>query len=139
MSTLDRLPKGKAVATIRNLEQDARELKSFQTLGYDSVVSYRLFSADAWDVEVPSSSTVHTVNVEFLPDDMTFGGALCYQLVAQVQFDTGNISRIPAMMLRLHSHSSKQAWTYSTKNNSLQRFKFYFFTTGSGTFTANII
>lgn len=135
MSVLDKLPDGEPLRLLREVNQNAQEIKAPQTLGAASVVTSRVFSDDDYDIELPSSGGPHTVEIEFIPDDLTFGGALCYQLYAVNVTDPG----FPGVTSpdRLRVTANRQRWVMRMQNND--RYKFYFFAAGSGTFTATLI
>ena len=136
MGVRDQLPDGQPLALLRELDRDAREIKAAQTMGQDSVISYRIFSNAAYDVLFPAGSDIRTVTVEFIPDDMTFGGAFCYRCKAKQSSPGFSTNQY---MPRLVTTDGTQKWTYSVRPSTDYTFKFYFFTTGSGTFTTNII
>ena len=150
MGPLERLPDNALPEAIRQRLNDAQELKgAFQSIGSSSVVTHRIFSGDTFDIQFDPSTTpgairAHQADVEFIPDDMTLGGAYCHQVHARY-LDTSNN---PATWFfqwfeRVPSTDGKQKWRFYHVSfgypTDAVRLKFFFFTTGSGTFTANVI
>lgn len=150
MGPLDRIPEAGLSTELKRRKADANELKgSFQTFGASSVVTHRIFSENIYDLEFTASSTpdtriLHRADVEFIPDDLTFGGAFCHRVYARY-LDTSNteLNFHAPMFERRVSRDGAQKWsfyhyTFGYPSDSL-RLKFYFFTTGSGTFTTTIV
>lgn len=154
MGLLERLPDNALPAAIRQRMADVQELKgAFQSLGSTSVRTHRIFSAATYDIQFNASTTpgtmiVHEAEVEFIPDDMTLGGAFCHRVLAEyLDLDnapsnnpyitgTGDCERLPSV-------DGRQRWrfyfvSFGYVNDSV-RLKFHFYTTGSGTFTTNVI
>ncbi|MFM9793293.1 hypothetical protein [Streptomyces turgidiscabies] len=134
MRTIDPLPQGKPLALLREADRIAKEIKAPQILGSSSILGNRVYSADAWDVLTPASG-VHTCEIEFVPDDLTFGGAFAYTLV--VVDVTGTPVEVTTGIYRLRVTDDRQRWKMAVSNS--QKLKFYFLTAGSGTFTTNVI
>lgn len=150
MSPLDRLPENAFKVELSRRAAESQQLKgSFQAFGSTSVKTHRIFSPNIYDIQfnaspIPGTVVVHQVDVEFIPDDMTFGGAFCYQVLARYL----DLSNNPATWYfriaeRKPSINGRQQWSfyhlsfgYATDS---VRLKFYFFATGSGTFTTNVI
>lgn len=150
MSVLDRLPEHSLSAEMRARKAESEELKgSFQSLGSGSIVTERIFSSATYDFQFTASSTpgtviAHQADVEFIPDDMKFGGAFCYRLMARVLDDSNNpITYIDPQQQRLVTTDGTQKWRFHHISSGYPgdtiRLKLYFYTTGSGTFTANVI
>lgn len=150
MGELDRIPENAFSAELKRRATEADELKgSFQSLGATSVITHRVFSPSVYDVQMTASATpgmlrVHRVDVEFIPDDLTFGGAFCHRVYARV-LDTLNapVTFTNPMSERQATTDGKQKWsffhvTFGYPSDTI-RLKFYFFTTGSGTFTTTIV
>ena len=150
MGALDRLPENVLSQTLRDTESSQQQMKgSFQVMGSKTVRSTRVFSSNVYDVELtaPSASTgtrFACVNVEFAPDDNKFGGAFCYRLVIKV-LDRNNdpLPSVVPYIERVRDPNNKQRWrvnhTQFSGPSETVRLKFYFLTTGSGTFTADVI
>ncbi len=140
MGVLDLLPENQPVSLLRELEVTGNEIKSAQSLGQDSVVPHRIFSASAYDLQVAVAGTARKVAVEFTPSDMTFGGALCHRLYVRV-LNTSNVDvAVVSDVHRIRTSDGTQKWElYLPPYTGTYRYKFYFFATGSGTFTANLI
>lgn len=135
MNVMDQLPQGEPLRLLRELEQVGREIKSSQTLGSTSVATDRVFSASVYDALTPGSGTPK-IEVEFIPDDLTFGGAFCYQLYAVDVTNPLSHSLITTVQ-RLRVTDDRQRWIVSVSTS--REVKFYFLTAGSGTFTTNLV
>lgn len=150
MSVLDRLPEHALSAELRRRAAERSEYKgSFQALGSRSVQSRRVFSSAAYDIQFTASTTpnqiiYHRADIEFLPGDDTFGGALCHRVMIKYLDLSNNVATwLNPQIERVRTTDGRQMWrvyhtTYGYSSDSV-RLKFYFFTTGSGTFTANVI
>lgn len=150
MSILERLPERGLSEELKRRLQDSAELKgSFQSLGSTSVITHRIFSENTYDVQftpppVMGDLKVNRADVEFIPDDTTFGGAFCYRMQI-VALDTTNapLAGIQPEIQRLPSSDGRQRWSVLHPSfgypGDTARLKFYFFATGSGTFTASVI
>jgi hypothetical protein len=150
MSPLDRLPENALPNELKLRTRDLEELKgSFQAFGSTSVVTHRVFSPDTYDIQFTASSTpgtliVHRADVEFIPDDTTLGGAFAYMARAKY-LDTSNVTATYYFpwVERVPTTDGTQKWRFYHASFGYPadtvRLKFYFFTTGSGTFTANVI
>lgn len=150
MSGLERLPDRAVVEEIKRRAAEEAELKgSFQSFGSDSVIAHRIFSQSTYDFQFTASPTpgtviVHRANIEFIPDDMTFGGAFCHRVMARVLDSSNNVAEyFDPPILRRRTSDGKQKWSiyhvsFGSPADTI-RLKLFFFTTGSGTFTANVI
>lgn len=136
MSVLDKLPSGEPLRVLREQEQLIKEIKAPQTLGNDSVITHRIFSASVYDLSIAGGDT-HDVLIEFIPDDLAFGGALCYELV--VVANPEQVFRAVAIPDRLRVVNGVQQWKIFRTSTTAVTYKFYFFTAGSGTFTTNLV
>jgi hypothetical protein len=133
MSLLDQLPGGRMIHQLHEDMEIDREIKAPQTLGSSSVETSRVFSEDAYDIQTPSGSP--EIEVEFIPDDLTFGGAFCYRMyVVDV---TSTPTLVTARIKRLRVEDDRQRWHIGANPSS--DLKFYFFAAGSGTFTVNLL
>ena len=143
MGVKDKLIDGRLVSVIREIDQTSRELKAAQIRGSGSIINYRIFSASEYDILVPGDySTGNIYEIEFIPDNMQFGGALCYRLFAEwVGVGTYPIGTRSVYQWGLRRQfvgaDGKQKWRFTNQNGSLEgaKFKLYFFAQGSGTFT----
>lgn len=150
MKQLDRLPENAMSSELRQRMIESRELKgAFQAFGSSSVLTHRIFSPAVYDVQFTTSVPMGTlkvnrVDVEFIPDDKTFGGAFCYRMQI-VALDTNNqpLMGIQPEIERKPTVDGRQRWSvYHVSfgyEGDTARLKFYFFATGSGTFAANVI
>lgn len=139
MSVLDQLPEHKPVAVLKEVDQVSREIKAAQTRGSGSIINHRIYSASEYDILVPGDYGKRVWEIEFIPDNMQFGGALCYRLyvviiqgTATPYIDDTNLRRQPVS-------SARQRWRFQGSYGVETKLKFYFFAQASGTFTANLI
>lgn len=139
MSVLDQLPEHKPVAILKEVDQTAREMKSPQTRGSGSVVNHRIYSAAEHDVLIPGDYGKRVWEIEFIPDNMQFGGALCYRLyvvimqgVASPYIDDANLRRLPVT-------NARQRWRFQGSYGVQTKLKFFFYAQASGAFTVNLI
>lgn len=139
MSVLDQLPEHKPIALLKEVDQVSREIKSAQTRTSASVINHRLSSAASHDLTVPGGFAKNVVMVEFIPDNMQFGGSLCYRAYVVVNPGTASEYIDIFKFQRLTVVNGRQRWIYNISTFSASNLKFYFFTQASGTFTANLI
>lgn len=150
MSGLDRLPERMLQVELKRQVADSAELKgSFQALGSTSVLTHRIFSAAPYDVQInpgsaPNVPKFHRVDVEYVPDDETFGGAFCLDLKVKARnLSGGRVDRWAIEVERKPVVDGAQRWsvyyiTYGFPEDAV-RLKFYLFALGSGTFTVNVV
>ena len=150
MGPLERLPENALSEELKARLRDGAELKgAFQARGSRSVRTHRIFSQAAYDLQFTASSTegvfiAHQADIEFIPDDMTFGGAFCWRIQLRV-LDTSNnvITWINPQIERRYSSDGKQRWSIYHQSfgypTDTVRFKLFLFTNGAGTFTVNVI
>lgn len=145
MGVRDRLPEETLARELREQSRTAAELKAAQTRGSSSVLTYRTFTQDVFDVQLNGigSFTQHRVDVEFIPDDLTFGGAFCHRLEVKAMTTANVIIRTPITIQRRPSVDGRQQWsifmlTFGGASDS-RRLKFYLFSTGSGTIQFNVV
>ena len=150
MSPLERLPENVLSTELKQRIAEANELKgAFQSIGSSSVVTHRIFSENTYDVEFTPPSTVgnlkvNRADVEFIPDDKTFGGAFCYRMeVRALDTDNNPLGGIQPEIERKPTVDGRQRWSVYHSSfgypGDTARLKFFFFATGSGTFSANVI
>ncbi|MDQ0869057.1 hypothetical protein QFZ70_001530 [Arthrobacter sp. V1I9] len=139
MSVMDQLPEQKPVALLKEVDQLTREIKSRQTRSSASVINFRVYSADAYDLIVPGAFAKNAVLIEFIPDNMQFGGALCYRLYVSVTLGAAPPYIDNYGLQRLTVVNRRQQWIYNISTFPEAKLKFYFFAQASGTFTANLI
>lgn len=150
MSGLDRLPENALTQAVRSRLSDVQEFKgSFQAVGSASVVTHRIFTEAAFDVQLTPPAVVGTlkvnqVEVEFIPDDLTLGGAFASRMIVEaLNTDNQPLAGLQPEMERRASVDGRQIWSVYHPSfgypGDTARLKFYFFATGSGTFTANVI
>lgn len=152
MKALDRIPDNALSAELRHRVTETIELKgSFQAIGSQSVRAHRIFSPADYDVQFTASSTpgatiVHQVDIEFVPDDMTFGGAYCHKVLVKALDLTGHAFTwidVQDNSERRITSDGRQVWSFYYVSFGYSadsvRLKFYLFTTGAGTFTTNVV
>lgn len=150
MSGLERLPERALSEEIKERLRAPIELKgSAQSLGSSSVITHRIFSQEPFDVQLNPSGTagvmrLHRVDVEFIPNDTTFGGAFCLNLGVRARnLSGGVVDRWAISIERKKVVGKKQAWSvyYSSFGYAEDaiRLKFFLFALGSGTFKATVI
>lgn len=143
MRVRDRLQQGTLESELRRQQQVGQEIKARQALGSRSAESFRLFSAAASDFTLPGSSSGEFI-LTFTPDDLTFKGALCYQLVVMYRVSGDPIyTRLTDLrnIRRLRDDGTGvQNWHVRFTNGpTAYEFKFYLFTMGTGTFSAALV
>lgn len=148
---LNRLPDDALSAELLRRRADIEELKnSFQSLGSRSVRTFRIFSEDSFDVQftpppVVGTLNVNQVDVEFIPDNMIFGGAMCFRLAVKMMDLSGGpfTSAFGVEVVRNVRSDGRQIWSVFHVSfgypGDTARLKFYLSANGSGTFTANVI
>ncbi|MFJ6416463.1 hypothetical protein [Paeniglutamicibacter sp. NPDC091659] len=140
MRVLDQLPEGKPLAILRELNQVSREIKARQTRGSGSVINHRIYSALPYDILVPGDYAKVVVEVEFLPDNTRFSGALCYRAYAEIASPgTPFIDEIGLRRVIVDPTDGRQRWRFQGQFPSATGLKFYFLAQGSGTFTTKRI
>lgn len=139
MSVLDQLPEQRPIAILKEIDQVSREMKSPQTRGSGSIINHRIYSALAYDLLIPGDYGKRVYEIEFLPDNMQFGGALCYRLYVVVMQGTAPAFIDDANLRRVPVSNARQRWRFQCSYGVQTKLKFYFFAQASGTFTANLI
>jgi hypothetical protein len=140
------LPDNQLIKRIGDLERQLNELNTFQQLGSHSVLTGRLFSASAYDIEVDNITTAAlttpvVVQVTFTPSSTLFNNL---SLVHRMMYTwTSSGSPFPVLERLLPVNNTQQwnipIWNSSGSTVAWTRFKFYFFVVGSGTFTVNVL
>lgn len=141
MGVLDRLPQGKPLAILRELDQVSREIKSPQARSSGSVINYRVYSGLPYDILVPGGYAKNVVEVEFIPDNPRLGGVLCYRAYVEVGVP-GFATNLDELGLRrqiMDLSDGRQRWKYQGQFPNATGLKFYFFAQGSGTFSVKLI
>lgn len=143
MTVKDLLQEGALEAELRRQQQLGQEIKARQRLGSHSAESNRIFSSTPVDFTLPGSSSGEFI-LTFTPDDLTFNGALCYQLVVMYKVSgdpTYTRLNDPRSIRRLRDDGTGvQKWHIRFVNGATDySFKFYLFAMGSGTFNAALV
>lgn len=137
MGALDPLQQQTPVRLLRQGRRLNDEIKSRQRTGSASINTRRIFSPATHDIVTPSSFAMHRILVEFTPDDLTFGGVFCHEMVA-VADPTSPWPVAQRAERQRVTEDNVQRWIlYTLWSNT--PYKFYFLATGSGTFTASLL
>lgn len=150
MNSLDRLPENALTEQMKRRQAENAESKgAFQSTGSRSVVTRRIYSGAAYDIQftppaVLGQLKVNQADIEFIPDDKTFGGAFCYRLKVKAMDTNGApLAGIQPEVERKPTVDGRQRWSVYHPSfgypGDTARLKLYFFTLGSGTFTASVI
>lgn len=145
MRPLDRMPENALRRTLLDQQGDLDEFKAAQARGSSSILTARVFTTAAYDVEFVGVSgfKLHRADVEFIPDDLTFGGALGLRLYVKGMDASNTPVRILPRVMRRPRSDGRQIWSvyYETfgSGSSTRRLKFYVFATGSGTLNATVV
>lgn len=141
----DRIPPQQMFAAdVEQLIRDVEEFKQFQRSGQDSVRMYRVFSANASDFSKAGVTFINTrFRLTFVPDDGADRG-LVYKMEYTYTEGSGNSVQIDVERENVNNSDGSQSWVFSVSGsdffpNSLVTIKFYFWASGTGTFsTVNI-
>jgi hypothetical protein len=149
---LDRSEDRALLKRISDLETKVAELNTFQRLGSHSVVTNRIFSANAFDIEVDnvpafvgSGGAYQTILVTFTPSSSNFANmSFVHRMFYTYTQDMTNGYTLGISWERLLPIGNQQQWKLYIQSNSTYvtawlRLKFYFFAIGAGTFTAVLL
>lgn len=124
---------------IQKLLRDLEEFKQFQRSGQDSIRMYRIFSANSSDKSLTSVGTSNKrFRLIFTPNEGE-GRGLVYKMVFTYTEGTGSSVSIRSEREKVNEDGS-QTWLFAITGsdaspNSLVEFKFYFWSSGDGSFT----
>lgn len=140
MAVQDSLMPGKPVETLREIQQVSREVKSSQERGSVSIVNFRVKSGNSYDIRSTGSYSEDNYEIEFVPENMQFGGSFCYKLnvewIGGGSYPAGANTTYNYGLRRLFVDGARrQRWRLWMMDPTPQEYKLYFFTQGSGTFT----
>ncbi|NQD39958.1 hypothetical protein [Glutamicibacter halophytocola] len=140
MAIQDSLPQGKAVQVIRELQQTSSEIKAMQTRGSASTINFRIKSESAYDIRTSGDYKEDNYEIEFIPDNMQFGGAFCYKLnvewIGGGSYPAGaNTTYNYGLHRSFIGADRRQRWRLWMQDAMPQSYKLYFFAQGSGTFS----
>lgn len=143
MNRLDGLAENSLVARVKRLMALSNELKSAQRFGSGSVRTSRVFSGNASDFQATSIGfNNRVIEVTFTPADTTVGNtSLAYKMDFTYTTVGGSIDVITE---RLVPSGPEQKWRLYLEGSDVSPvtsadFKFYFYTNGGGSFTAQLV
>lgn len=133
-------PAEQFTASVRQLLKDLEEFKQFQRSGQDSVRMYRVFSANASD---KSMTNVMFNNKKFRLTFTPDGGkdrGLVYKMEYTYTEGSGNSVSIESERENVDNDDGSQTWLFIVGGsdffpNTLVTMKFYFWASGTGTFS----
>ncbi len=133
-------PKEQFVANVKQLLRDIEDFKSFARSGQDSIRMYRVFSSNASDKSMTNVRFNNTrFRLIFTPDDGAARG-LVYKMEYTYTEGSGNSVQIDLERENVNNVDGSQSWVISVSGsdffpNSLVTMKFYFWSSGTGTFS----
>lgn len=130
-------------ADVRQLLNDIEEYKQFARSGQDSVRMYRVFSSDLYDVQKTGVTFRNTrFRLTFLPDDGEERGLVYKMEYTYTEASGPGISSVQIDVERetVVNADGSQSWLVSVSGsdffpNPQVRIKFYFWASGTGTFS----
>lgn len=145
MTRIDELPDNAFVTEIKALEIEIDNFKKYQLSGYDSVRLKRIFSANPSDLSVTNVDfNSKAFELIFTPTDSSSNTSLVYKMEYEYTEDPG-ASSIQVFVERQKVEAGNvQKWLFALNGsnfdpNPLVTFKFYFWASGSGTFTTQML
>lgn len=146
MGRIDLLPENELVRRVSALTRLRDQLKAKQIFGSDSVKAARVFSANAYDIQVDDVRfNNRVVLLTFTPDDNTYGeSSLVYSLHTEATAKFNPNSVVDAFVERDVPANGVQQWKIYLSGSDFYptewvRLKFYFYATGSGQISAQLI
>lgn len=137
-------PEEQFAADIAGLLKDIEEYKQFARSGEDSIRMYRIFSSNASDKLMTNVRFNNTrFRLTFTPDDGAARG-LVYKMEYTYTEGSGNSVQIDVERENVNNADGSQSWVVSVSGsdffpNTGVNMKFYFWASGTGTFsTVNI-
>lgn len=133
-------PDQQFVADVRQLLKDIEDYKQFARSGSDSVRMYRVFSQNAADFSKAGVTFKNTrFRLTFTPDDGAERG-LVYKMEYTYTEGSGNSVQVDVERENVNNDDGSQSWLVSISGsdffpNSLVTMKFYFWASGTGTFS----
>lgn len=133
-------PEEQFVASVRQLLKDIEDYKGFARSGSDSVRMYRIFSANAADKSMTNVRFNNTrFRLTFTPDDGAARG-LVYKMEYTFTEGSGNSVQIDVERENVNNADGSQSWVVSVSGsdffpNTLVTMKFYFWASGTGSFS----
>lgn len=148
MSLPDRVPPPEMLAAdLQQLISDVEEFKQFQRSGQDSVRMYREFSANAYDIELTNVQfNNRKFRLTFTPDEGAERGLVYKMVYTYTEASGSGISSVQIEHERenVDNDDGSQTWLFIVSGsnffpNPQVRIKFYFWTSGTGTFSTTIL
>lgn len=137
----DRIPPDEQfVADVSQLLKDIEEYKAFARSGQDSIRMYRVFSSNASDKSMTNVRFNNTrFRLTFTPDNGAERG-LVYKMEYTYTEGSGNSVQIDVERENVNNADGSQSWVVSVSGsdffpNTLVTMKFYFWSSGTGTFS----
>lgn len=136
-------PDEQFVATVRQLLKDVDDYKGFARSGSDSVRMYRVFSTATSDKTMTNVTFRNTrFRLTFTPDDEGARGLVYKMEYTYTEASGGGISSVQVDVERenVDNADGSQSWLFSVSGsdffpNPLVNIKFYFWASGTGTFS----
>lgn len=141
MSLPDRVPPPEMLAAdLQQLIKDVEEFKQFQRSGQDSVRMYRVFSEDAYDKELTNVQfNNRKFRLTFTPDEGAERG-LVYKM--EYTYTQSGVNSVEVLVERenVDNDDGSQTWLFQLSGSDFfptpwSRLKFYFWASGTGTFS----
>lgn len=141
MSLPERVPPPEMLAAdLQQLIRDVEEFKKFQRSGQDSVRMYRIFSDAAYDKEVTDVKFRNRkFRLTFVPDAGAERG-LVYKM--EYTYNQSGTNSVEVMTERenVDNDDGSQSWIFQLSGSDFfptpwSRFKFYFWASGTGSFS----
>lgn len=145
MGRIDELPDNAFVIEVKALEIEIDNLKKYQLSGYDSVRLKRIFSASPSDLIVTGVDfDSKAFELIFTPTDSSSNTSLVYKMEYEYTEDL-TASSVGIFVERQKVEPGNiQKWLFALNGsnfdpNPLVTFKFYFWASGNGTFTTQML
>lgn len=145
MSVPDRIPPPEQLAAdMQQLIRDVEEFKKFQRSGQDSIRMYRVFSPLAYDIELTNVQFWNRrFRLKFTPDEGAERG-LVYKMEYKYTQSGVNSVEVFAERENVNNADGSQTWLFQLSGSDFfptpwSRLKFYFWASGTGTFTTTIL
>lgn len=144
MSMPDRVPPPEMLAAdLQQLIKDVEEFKQFQRSGQDSIRMYRVFSNDAYDKQLTNVMFNNKkFRLTFTPDEGAERGLVYKMVYTYTEASGPGISSVQIESERenVDNADGSQTWLFMVSGsdffpNTLVRLKFYFWASGTGTFS----
>lgn len=133
-------PTDQFAADVQRLQKDLEEFKQFQRSGQDSIRTHRIFSDDAVDKALTDVMfNDKKFRLTFTPDAGKERG-LVYKMEYTYTEGSGSSVQIESERENVDNDDGSQTWLFIVSGsdffpNSLVNMKFYFWASGTGTFS----